>query len=54
MCATDTGSGQRQEPGLGFNISKESVFQGRVKKVCVYAPYMYHCLLYAMFDAWPV
>lgn len=45
MCVTDTGSGQRQEPGLGFNISKESVFQGRVK-MCVF---MHHICTTASF-----
>ncbi len=61
MCVTDTGSGRRQEPLLGFNIPKECVFQERIKCVCScfyivqhYIYCMYHCLLYVACDAWPV
>lgn len=53
MCATDTGSGQRQEPGLGFNISKESVFQKKcvfMHHICTTASYML-CLMPGQFNS---
>lgn len=64
MCVTDTGSGRRQEPLLGFNIPKECVFSRGGEKVyahilcstiytvCITASYML-CVMPAQFSGHP-